>query len=130
MIVVDSSALVAALTAADAPPLLLDRLATAASLHCPHLVDSEVVHALRRLVLRGQLTADRATDALADFLALPIIRYPAVELVPRIWALRDSLTGYDATFVALAETLGCPLVTCDARLRNQQHRAVVEVHDQ
>jgi len=127
MIVVDTSALVAALTSYDVSDALPRRLGEAASLHCPHLVDSEVVQALRSLVLRGQLSPDRALDALSDFVALPIIRYPAVELIPRMWQLRDSLTAYDATFVALAETLDCPLVTCDARVSNGQHAAVTEV---
>jgi len=34
----------------------------------------------------------------------------------RIWQLRDNLTAYDASYVALAESLGCALVTADARL--------------
>lgn len=127
MIVVDTSALVAALTSYDVSDALPRRLNQAASLHSPHLVDSEVVNALRGLVLRSQLSPDRARDALSDFVALPIIRYPAVALIPRIWQLRDSLTAYDATFVALAETLDCPLITCDARLSNGQHAAVTEV---
>jgi predicted nucleic acid-binding protein len=33
-----------------------------------------------------------------------------------MWGLRDALTAYDAAFVALAEALGAPLVTCDAKL--------------
>jgi predicted nucleic acid-binding protein len=33
-----------------------------------------------------------------------------------VWALRDNLTPYDGAYVALAETLDCPLVTSDERL--------------
>ena len=36
----------------------------------------------------------------------------------RIWELRENLTGYDATYVALAEYLESPLLTADARLGN------------
>jgi predicted nucleic acid-binding protein len=45
-----------------------------------------------------------------------------------MWELRDNLTAYDATFVALAEFLGAPLITCDARLaRAPGHGASVEL---
>jgi predicted nucleic acid-binding protein len=35
-----------------------------------------------------------------------------------MWELRDNLTAYDATYVALAEALGYELLTADARLAN------------
>ena len=37
-------------------------------------------------------------------------------LLPRIWQLRQNLTAYAAAYVALAEALGCPLLTFDAGL--------------
>jgi predicted nucleic acid-binding protein len=80
-------------------------------LGAPHLIDIELLHALRRLVRFGQITEERAHDVRADFDDLPIIRYPHVGLADRIWALRHSLAPYDAAFVALAEVTGCPLVT-------------------
>ena len=127
MIVVDTSAVVEALVTPEAGALR-SRLSEAPSLHCPHLVDSEVVHALRGLVRRDLLAADRAHAALSDFASLAIVRYPATPLLGRMWELRDALTAHDATFVALAETLGCPLVTCDARLDRALHRATIELH--
>ena len=39
-------------------------------------------------------------------------------LLPRCWELRDNVTPYDAAYVALAEALGVPLLTADARLAN------------
>ena len=51
-----------------------------------------------------------------DFADLTIVRYPHISLSDRMWALRDRFTAYDAAFVTLAEALGAPLVTCDARL--------------
>jgi predicted nucleic acid-binding protein len=45
-----------------------------------------------------------------------MVRYPHVTLGDRIWELRHNLTAYDAAYVALAETLEVPLVTCDRRL--------------
>jgi predicted nucleic acid-binding protein len=40
-------------------------------------------------------------------------------LLPRIWALRENVSAYDATYAALAETLGCALLTADARLARE-----------
>ena len=51
-----------------------------------------------------------------DFAELSLIRYPHERLADRVWELRHNLTAYDGVFVALAEALGAPLVTCDARL--------------
>ena len=85
-------------------------------LHAPHLIDVEILHALRGLVRSGRLSADRAQDVRIDFNDLAITRYGHQPLADRIWTLRENLTAYDATFVALAEALQVPLITCDARL--------------
>ena len=57
-------------------------------------------------------------NALDTWRRLALTRYPAVGLLTRIWALRDNLSAYDATYVALAESLDCALVTADGRLSN------------
>jgi predicted nucleic acid-binding protein len=83
----------------------------------PHLVDSEVTSVLRRLVLRGDLTVELGDEAMARFLQLELERFPADWLRPRMWELRGNLSAYDATYVALAESIGASaLVTTDARL--------------
>jgi predicted nucleic acid-binding protein len=82
----------------------------------PHLADSEVADALRSQVLRGRIHPADAELALARWGRLGLRRFPAVGLLERIWELRESLTAYDATYVALAEALSCRLVTADARL--------------
>ncbi len=82
----------------------------------PHLVDAEVAHALRRQVMRGALPADEAGRRLQRWIRLTVRRQSAVALIPRIWRLRDVMSAYDATYVAMAEAFGCPLVTCDERL--------------
>ena len=83
----------------------------------PHLVDSEVTSVLRRLVLRGDLTVELGDEAMARFLQLELERFPADSLRPRMWELRENLSAYDATYVALAESIGASaLVTTDARL--------------
>jgi len=87
-------------------------------LQAPHLVDLEVLSVLRRETLRGALTRSRADEAVADLARMAISRYSHSLLAPRIWALKDNLTPYDAAYVALAEVLGLPLLTADRRLAN------------
>ena len=107
-----------------------DRISSAGRLHAPHLLDLEVLAALRNFVARGELSRRRAAEALDEFRALPVRRYPAAPLLERIWQLRDRLTPYDAAYVCLAEALDIPLVTSDQRLaRAGGHRADVVSFD-
>jgi len=88
-------------------------------LAAPHLIDSEVTHVLRGLVRRGALSEGQGEAALTGFTELALTRYPADWLRPRMWALRHNVSGYDATYVALAElTDATALLTTDARLAN------------
>lgn len=131
MLVIDTSAVLAALVARPPATGLVERLARDGDLHGPHLIDTEVLHSLRRLTITGELSEDRATDARSDFAELALVRYPHHPLSDRVWELRHNLTAYDATFVALAEALAVPLVTCDARLASAPgHRAHVELFEQ
>lgn len=123
----DTSAAVAAVAARPQIPSLIRRLSDS-DLHAPHLIDVEFVHALRGMVSRGELSDDRASDARKDLDDLTIVRYPHQPLSERMWELRTNLTAYDAAFVALAEALGVPLVTCDGRLaRSPGHNATIEL---
>jgi predicted nucleic acid-binding protein len=128
VIVADSSALVDALATAPGTDELRAVLATEA-LHAPALVDFEVVAALRGLTLGGQISATRAQDLLSDFDDLQVQRWPAVDaLRRRAFDLRDNISAYDASYVALAEALDCPLVTRDARLAGSRgHDARIEL---
>lgn len=93
-------------------------------LHLPHLAIVETVSALRGWVRGGRLPERRAAQALEDLADFPAHRWPAEPLLPRIWELRDNLTAYDATYVALAESLDATLLTADVRLaRRAQGRA-------
>ncbi len=127
MLVLDTSALLAALMGSPTNAALNERLSADGDLHAPHLIDVEAVHALRRLVRRGDLSLERALAARQDLRDLTIIRYPHVALVDRMWDLREHLTAYEAAFVALSEALGVPLITADARLaRATGHGAEIE----
>ncbi len=127
MIVVDTSAVLGALVGLPSDPQLTARVGRE-ELHAPHLIDVEVIHALRRLVVSGNLSEDRASDARSDFADLTIIRYPHQPLADRMWELKANLSAYDAAFVALSEALAVPLVTCDRRLASASgHRAQIEL---
>ena len=96
--------------------------------HAPHLLDVEVAQVLRKQVAKGVMSDGRGQEALQDFLDLPLVRYPHDFLLPRVWELRKNLTAYDAVYVALAEALGFPLVTCDANIAGAPgHSAQVDV---
>ena len=132
MIVVDASAVVAVLLDPGPGAERIRRRieGPGESLHVPHLMDLEVLHALRRQALRGTLSPRRGTEALEDLVNIMFIRYPHTSLVERVWALRHNLTANDAAYVALAEALDAPLVTMDARLAQAAgHNAAVELYE-
>ena len=129
MIVVDASALVETLLQTELAGRLMERIfEPSASLHAPHVVDIEVTNAFRRLVQRRDITTARAEQGLADYSQLHIERHGHQALIGRIWELRDSMTAYDGAYVALAEALDAPLLTCDAKLAHAQgHRARIDL---
>ncbi len=116
MIVVDASVLVPALVDEGGSGALARERLLAADVHVPALADVEVLSVVRSGVLAGRLTAARGAAALQDWSDLAVERYPHLPLLARAWQLRDSVTAYDAPYVALAELLDVPLVTADARL--------------
>lgn len=117
MIVIDASVL-ANLVGDDGPSgrAARDRVSAASSWSAPDLVDVETVSVLRRRWRAGDLTTRRFRSAVVDLLSLPIVRFPTGPLMVRAYELRSNVTPYDATYVALAEGLSCPLVSADARL--------------
>ena len=112
MIVVDASAALSALLS----PGPARRALASEQLHAPHLIDSEVATALRRGVGAKRLDAAAGWTALDAFRRLGMTRYPVFSLLHRVWELRENLSAYDASYVALAELLDCNLLTADARL--------------
>lgn len=112
MIVVDASVAVLGLFAdGDARRFLATE-----ELLAPHLIDAEVVNAICRQTKTGRIEAEVGRRAIAGWGRLAIERITITGLLARMWALRDNLSAYDASYVAMAEALRCPLVTADARL--------------
>lgn len=119
MLVVDASAVVELLLGRPVARDVARHIAAHDyALHAPHLLDVEVLSALRRLVAAGDASPARAGEAVADLVDLPVERYPHDLLIDRIWRRRANFSAYDASYLALAETVsdgGAPLLTADAR---------------
>jgi predicted nucleic acid-binding protein len=129
VIVVDASAMLEALLRTPAAAAVEKRLfAPSQTLHAPHLLDVEVAQVVRRYAANREIDATRSRMAIADLADFPLRRYPHDILLPRIWDLRNNLTAYDATYVALAEVLDAPLLTRDKRLAaSPGHHARIEL---
>jgi len=129
VIVVDASALLEVLLRTSTAQAVERRLFGARkTLYAPHLLDVEVAQVLRRYAVTGEINPERGRAALADLADFPLRRYPHDFLLPRVWALRNNLTAYDAVYVALAEALETPLLTRDRRLAAAAgHHARVEL---
>ena len=115
-VVVDASAVVAALVDAGSDGRWAESELAREGLAAPHLMPVEAANILRRAVLAGDLSADIAALAHDDLIHLRVDLFPYEPHAQRVWQLRDNLTAYDAWYVALAEDLGIPLVTLDQRL--------------
>ena len=117
MIVLDSSAAVDYLVRHRSQgDWVADQLLADGDLHAPHLIDVEVVAALRTLVSHGDIAPERGALALESLLGLDVARYPHLPFARRMWSLRDNHSASDAAFIALAEALDAPLVTTDVHL--------------
>jgi predicted nucleic acid-binding protein len=127
-IVVDASALVAVFIGDATPPELLTRIVSARAF-APYLIDLEVLHTLSRHERHSAIPKATAQTAVDRLPSLPVTRIEHQPFVPRIWELRHSITAYDAAYVALAEQLDVPLITCDGKLaRSHGHNAKIELY--
>lgn len=116
ILVVDASVVVAALVDGGSDGDWAGAVLADHELAAPHLMPIEAANILRRAAVAGDITADAASLAHGDLLELRVELWPYAPLAERCWALRDNVTAYDGTYVALAELLDAPLVTLDQRL--------------
>ena len=115
-LVIDSSAVVAALTDGGDDGEWARAAVRGHALVAPSHLFVEASNMLRRLVLTGVLTGDLGALAHDDLMQLSVTAVGFEVLARRVWALHPNLTAYGAAYVALAEELGAPLLTLDARL--------------
>jgi predicted nucleic acid-binding protein len=100
------------------------------ALHAPGNFDVETVGVIRRAVLRDLIDDREGLIAVDDLQSLRIKRWPVAPLIGEAYALRAIHSVADAIYVALAEMLQAPLITCDGRLsRSHGHRADVVLVD-
>jgi predicted nucleic acid-binding protein len=116
--VVDCSIVIRLLSSKPGDALLRQRLAR--TVHAPALIDAEISSVVRGLSITTKpnvrISAERAREMLADYAGLRIVRHPMQPLQSRAFELRDNLTAYEAMYIALAESLGLPLLTDDGKL--------------
>jgi predicted nucleic acid-binding protein len=130
-LVPDCSIIIRLLASRPGDDLLRQRLAR--TVHAPALIDAEVSSVVRGLAITTKpnvrITADRAELMLADYAGLRIVRHPMQPMQARVFELRHNFTAYDAMYVALAERLGLPLLTDDAKFAGTPgHHAEIQLY--
>jgi predicted nucleic acid-binding protein len=116
VLVVDASCLFEALAGTTQAEPIRQRLALDEDHAAPHVIDVEVFSVIRREHRFGRLDQTAADQAVQDLEAWPGERFGHRPLLARAWELRDTVRGWDAMYVALAEALDTALLTTDARL--------------
>jgi predicted nucleic acid-binding protein len=114
-IVMDASAIVPFVSNVGTPSVE-PYFAAENELHIPALCDAEVVGGLARQVRVGGLSETDASEALIDYVSMPLARHMHLRLVARTYELSHNFSATDASYVALAEALDADLVTLDRSL--------------
>jgi predicted nucleic acid-binding protein len=127
VIVMDASAAVELVLATSPGAAVAQRLRSE-TVHAPARFDVEVIGAVRRAVVRQLISDHEGLVAVANFQSLPFRRWPTKSFVQRAYQLRSTHTVADGIYVALAEGLAAPLITCDGRLaQSPGHGAAIEL---
>jgi predicted nucleic acid-binding protein len=127
VIVLDASAAVE-LVLATPPGAAVTRRLRGETVHAPAHFDVEVISAIRRAAVRELISDHEGLVAVANFQSLPLRRWPTKPFVQRAYQLRSTHTVADGVYVALAEGLAAPLITCDGRLaQSHGHGAAIEL---
>jgi predicted nucleic acid-binding protein len=96
-----------------------------ATLLAPELLDVEVMSVLRRAILRGELSDQRALLALDDLTDWGIDRIPHLSLLRVAWQHRNNVSAYDAFYVAAARIANATLLTADGPLSRAPSLGIV-----
>jgi predicted nucleic acid-binding protein len=115
-LVADASAIVDLLAGASNAGAIAAALAPFPEIDVPEHFHVEAIAALRGMLLRGDLAADRAERALQLLTELRVIRHPVEPLTRVVWSMRDTVTSYDAAYLAVAQNIDAKLVTTDRGL--------------
>ena len=92
--------------------------------YAPALLIPESLNALKKQVSRKRISSSRATVAMRRIQTAPIDLIAMHDLTERIWHLSKTFSTYDACYVALAQHLQIPLVTCDTKLAMEAKKIV------
>ncbi len=126
MIVLDASAAVE-LVLATRPGAAVARRLRGEVVNAPAHFDVEVIGAIRRAVIRRLISDHEGVVIVGIFQSLAVRRWEATAFVERAYQLRNTHTVAHGMYVALAEGLAAPLVTCDERLaQSHGHDADIE----
>ncbi len=117
-LVADASAIVDLLAGARRAPAIRAALSSVAELDVPEHFHVEAISALRGLLRRGDLAPEHADRALDLLVELRVVRHSVAPLARDIWQLRDTLSAYDAAYLAVARALDARIVTTDRGLAN------------
>ncbi|MFE5811095.1 type II toxin-antitoxin system VapC family toxin [Streptomyces sp. NPDC056491] len=126
----DSSALVLFLTdRGSRGAAARRRISDEDTLAAPYLLDTEVASALLGMARGSKIAPESLDEHFKTYQGLRVQRHETGPLLPRIRKLYANLSAYDATYVALAEALGVPLLTADMRIKRgvQKPRCRIEV---
>ncbi len=119
-VVVDASVVASALVATGPDADWSEEVLSSGGLSAPHLMPVEVASVLRRSAAAGSIPEDIASESHRDVSRIRVALFPYDVVADRVWELRNSVSAYDAWYVALAEALGAPLATLDRRLAQAQ----------
>ncbi len=119
-IVIDASALLRGLLGEgdEADEIVRNVWSGAVRAHAPDLIGPESTHALVRLVRAGRLDPDDARRLADDVERIPLDRRGSLGQGRAAFEFgrATGLSGYDAFYAVLAESLELPLVTADRKL--------------
>ena len=119
-LVVDATVVAVALTQTDGFEALGEE-----DLVAPALMWSEARSTLHLGLLKGKVSAEHATAQHDRLESCPVRRVEEPRLGRAAWEIAEQFgwgRTYDAEYVALAQILGCRLVTLDIKLRNGTDR--------